>query len=546
MAKLRLLPEGEELKKLYGVSKTGEVSKWEQAEELLHALGIPLEHDLKFKITRPGGRVAVESVPPEEFLISRRAKSLSVEIPPFCAQRVEYTASGLLEMGISQDVIDSLPSSDEQQYNQEKLSRFNTEDQWPIGTTAMDAAMREIWVYECYMQVDFDGDGITELRKILVGGSSSYRILTNEEVEDIPFCGVTPIPIPHRYFGLSIADLTMDLQEIKSTVFRQWLDNMYNVNNARHVLKKGVNLQDYMTNRVGQGVRFDGEGPASDAIQPLTTQPLVGYVAPILEALDEIGERRTGVSRYQQGLDPDSLNEGAKTARGMSIMISQGAKKLALIARIMAETGVRDVFLKMLKIMVSHQDRPRTVRLRGEWTEVDPRAWNASMDARVSVGLGYGDKSEIMAGLQLMLGLMEKIVLMQEGTGGPLVGLQEIYETVKEMVGAIGFRHPDKFVKDPSKAPPQKPKQEAPDPKIVVEQMKDKRKRDEMRLVHQRGMAKMQGDFKLQQAKIMSEFDIKAAKNMLDAAKLEETAVEFDETPPPKPAGGNGSTSPQT
>ena len=426
-------------------------------------------YDVACKRTSKKGRARVFCLPPEEFLISRRAVTLDDAV--FMAHRFRKTISDLREMGYPEDVLERIPSSDDHDYNEERTARFDADDEYPDNDHSLDPSTRYVWVYECYVLMDADGDGIAERRVVTVAGAG-YEILENEEVDDHPFVSLTPIRMGHKFFGRSLADLTFDLQELKSTVWRQLMDNMYLQNNGRMGVNDTVNLDDMLTNRPGGIVRVQGATPPAQAISQIVTPPLGNYAFPILEYLDSVRELRTGVTRYSQGLDAESLN---KTATGMNQMLGRSQKRMLLMARTMAEGGFKQAMKKILRLLISHQDSERTVRLRGKWVPVSPKHWNADMDAIVHVGLGHGTQEQQAMVYEKVLGIQNNIIAQQGGPNGPLVTLDNVYSTLKEATTAAGIKNTDLHFTDPQSPEAkaamqnQRPK---PDPRMVEVQQK--------------------------------------------------------------------------
>lgn len=415
------------------------------------------------------GRVRIMNLPPEEFLIARRA--VTMERAPFIAHRVRKSISELIEEGYDPEVLDRIPSYDEAEYNEERLARFEADDEWPIDANGLDPAMRHIWVYECFITVDYDGDGVAERRKITVAGPG-YDLLDNEAIDDQPFVDITPIPMPHKFFGMSMADETMDLQLIKSTILRQLMDQMYGANNQRVAINDRVKLDDLLTKRPEGVVRVKGEQPIGDAISVLQNGEIGQFAYPLLEYMDTLRESRTGVTRYGQGMDANSLN---KTATGINIITQQGQKRLQMIGRIFAETGVKVLMKKILHLVVNHQDKARTIRLRNEWVPMDPRSWNTEMDVTIDVGLGFGTQESKMFAMTQLMAIQEKIVALQGGPQGPLVTHKEIFNGVAKFLEAMQEKNIEKFVQDPEQIPPeemQQMTQRPPDPKMIEAQMK--------------------------------------------------------------------------
>ena len=154
-------------------------------------------------------------------------------------------------MGFSKKIIEDLPVYNDLEYTTERVALFSNVEQ--PDDPSLDPSMREIEVYEAYMKVDYDGDGIAELRRIVYAG---HEILENEETDYVPFCSLCPIPMPHKFYGHSLADRTTDLQLIKTTITRQILDNLYLSNNARMMVVDGqANLDDLLTVTPGGVVR---------------------------------------------------------------------------------------------------------------------------------------------------------------------------------------------------------------------------------------------------------------------------------------------------
>ena len=209
--------------------------------QVIEDAATPMLHNCIIKRTKNTGKVKIENIPPEEFLIQKIAKT--IEEANFVAHRVMKTRSDLIEMGYDQDIIDDLPTTNSFLMDDEALIRNQNIDANPFNDSPDDRTA-EIEVYECYVRVDMDGDGVAELRKIICAGTG-FVILENMSCDFIPFCSLTPIPMPHRFYGRSVSELVEDVQLVKSTVMRQLLDNMYLTNNNRVAIMDGmVNLDD--------------------------------------------------------------------------------------------------------------------------------------------------------------------------------------------------------------------------------------------------------------------------------------------------------------
>ena len=404
----------------------------QQTDTTIGADGIPYStHNITIQRTDDNSRVVIENVPPEEFLISKDARTIADS--PFVAHRRMVDRGDLVAMGFSKEVVERIPAGDRLEYSPERLARYDRDELPDYAIT------NDVEVFECYIKIDTDGDGIPEMRKVMFAGN---EILSNEECDYVPFHSICPIPIPHLFFGQSLADRTMDIQIEKSTILRQMLDNLYLTNNYRVGAVEGqVNLDDLLTSTAGGVVRMKNP----NAIVPLTVQSTASQSFPMMEYLDASMAKRTGVSDMQQGLDPNVLQNVSATA--VAAMTQQSAGKLELIARIFAETGVKSLFKGILQLLCKYQNQPRTVRMRGQWVNYDPREWSNQYDVTINVGLGNGNRQEQIAMLQMILAKQEEII-GKYGANNPLVTVTQYRKTLGRMIEMAGFKDTTAFINE--------------------------------------------------------------------------------------------------
>lgn len=412
----------------------------------------PMMHDVRVEYTRPDGRVKLEAVPPEELLISREAKSIAEA--DYVAHRRIVTVSELVAMGYDYDEVAGMSSAyDDMNTNVERYTRN------PALTNEMnernDPAMRKVLYVENYIRVDYDGDGIAELRKICTAGDGN-KILNNEPIDMAPFATFCPDPEPHDFFGISVADTVMDIQRIKSVIMRNTLDSLAMSIHPRVAVTEGmVNLDDVMNTEVGSIIRQRQAGQ----VQPLS-MPFVGREAfPVLQYMDQVKEARTGISKASQGLDANVLQ--STTASAVAATVSAAQQHIELIARVFAETGMKDLFKIVLHLITTHQDAPRMVRLRNEFVPIDPRVWNSNMDVSINVALGRGTDAERMMMLR-QIGEMQKDAMKTMGPQNPLTDITKLSNTLKAMTELAGFKDTSQFWSNPAEFTPP-PKQEKPD-----------------------------------------------------------------------------------
>ena len=465
------------------------------------------------------GRIAVESIPPSEFLISRESKT--IEDSRFVCHRVIKTLSELREMYPDKnlDVEDMKGGGDDMAtFSGERLERYMFDksakywEGWGGDDTYGEDGLRTYWLHESYIRTDYNGDGITELRKVCTVGS---LVLANEEIDRIPFVSITPVKIPHKFFGLSVADLVMDLQLIKSTLLRNLMDNMYNQNFGRYAVLEGqANLDDLLTQRPGGVVRVK----SPNAITPLATPSLEPYSFQMLEYIDGIRESRAGVNKYSQGLNDNALTSHT-TATAVNSVMTAAQSRVELIARNFAETGVKDLMLCIYELLQKNQDKERIVKLRNEWVPVRPDMWRDKMDCTVSVGLGHGNKDQQLMHLTSMLQFAGESM-----KGGlKIVSEKNMYNMGAAMLKNMGFQNVQDFLTDPE----QVPEQEGPSPEEQMAQMDMQLKQKELDIKAADVQVKMQ---KIQQEYQKDAVDAQLKVQELKLEREQQRAVALGDT----------------
>jgi len=423
---------------------------------------VPMIHDVQIKRVIKDGRVRIMAVPPEELVIDRRARSF--EDAAIIAHRQMLTVADLIAMGYDEDEVRDNLTSNDLDSNEEFLARQPLNNITGNNNTTNPMMQRVLYV-EAYSRVDYDGDGIPELRKICCMGSG-YNIVRNLPASYIPFVDFPCDPEPHTspLESMSIFDITHDLQEIKSEILRNTLDSLAQSIHPRTAIVEGqVNIDDVLNNETGAVIRMRAPG----MVQPFNT-PFVGQAAfPMLDYVDQIKEDRTGMSKAAMGLNADALQSSTKAAVAATISASQG--RIELTSRILAE-GMKKLFKGILFLITTHQDKPRMVRLRNEWVQIDPRAWDNSMDVSINIGLGQGDVNERLQGLMMILQKQEQ-ALSTMGADNPFVTMTQFSRTLRKIVELSGFKDASQYFKDVPEGymPPQKP--ERPTPEQVLAQV---------------------------------------------------------------------------
>lgn len=383
------------------------------------------------------GKVKMDNIPPEEFLIAKSARDFNK--PVFIGHRSPKTRSDLIQMGFDADIVNSLPADEYYESSEQKNARYHDYDRWQDANAAHHSPNDIVYLGEYYARIDVNGDGVTELWQVMFAGD---RVLSKEQVEDHPFAVLIPIPIPHRAIGTCPAEQVSDIQFRKSTLLRQGLNNVYQSNYPRILHSNKVDLDDLLTPRAGGSVEVDTEiGDVAGHAQPLVVPQMTDGIMRMIEYTDMEREIRTGITRYSQGLDAESLN---KTATGFKGIMDASQQRLDLIARLFAE-GIKRIFELIVSTLSRYQDTTRQIQVLGEPLEINPRNWGSNINCIINVGLGAGDRQEKIMNLNNILAIQERYM----GSGLVLSDQAKIYNTLEKLVDEIGLKDADLYFNNP-------------------------------------------------------------------------------------------------
>jgi hypothetical protein len=469
---------------------------------------------LKVRRVTTKGRIKVECVPPEEMRVSVRTRN-NMDDSPFIAHVTRPTRSDLIEMGYDEDVVMEIPAAKPAWVEMDQLARDSSTDEQGEETET-DPSMIEVELKECYIRVDYDGDGIAELRRICVAGS---KILDNEEVDEHPFSYGVPIRMSHRHLGLSLYDTNADLQMLQTMMMRAYMDNFYFQLNIRTAVDQNtVNMDDLLVNRPGGVVRT--KGSPMQSILPLINQPVGEVALNGMELIDKLRTFRTGVGASTMGLDPDALQDvtaaATESAQSSATLMVEG------MARNLSE-GIKEMFRKIHGLLIRHQDKPMVAQVSGNFVPVDPSQWRSRTMVTVNVGLGSGNRQEMRSNAMLVGQVQQQL------SGLGLAGPRQIHNTAVKFLESIGWENGNgQYVLDPD-SPEYKQlmqqRQQAPNPRVQVAQAKAQADLQVAQLTHQEEMQRIQAQAQAQTSKDLFNARVNQAaaaqKAQLDAAQAQ-------------------------
>lgn len=451
-------------------------------------------HDVVIERSENAGQVCIRVLPPEHCKVSVDTPDYTLKECPYFEYGREMTIGALRAMGL--DVPEDISEEEDGDDTQEDRARDRFTEQ-EFGDDG-PGVMRKVWVRMIWVRCEAEDDEIERLYYVIAVGRT---VLFAEPCARIPVASMTPQPFPHRHIGVSVADIVMDIQDTKTAVKRGGLDNLYLMNAGRHVISSRVNLGDFLDARPGGVVRMlDDSLPGDGHVMPLVHPVAFDQIIGSLEYFDQERQNRTGASRYFSGTDAGAIN---KTASGTMSLQNMAAMRVEHIARTVAP-AVEYLFSIVQECIAKHSNKPLTMKLKGQWTVVDPQAWRKKRDARISVGVGAGNKETMMG--QLAQTFNAQLQMLPLG----LAGREQFHATVTEMAKLSGFANPDKFWVDPSRTQP-------PPPQPTPEQVKAQAEMQALQFKASQDAQRFQAEQQHEQMKMQMQAELDRNREEMDA-----------------------------
>lgn len=384
----------------------------------------------------------LENILVSEFLYSPDAKSL--EEANFVAHKRKVTMSYLREreaQGVYANIDDIRVNGNYNGMNVDQVEQVIGDNYVDINKDEQ-TARQEVVIYECYTKIDINNDGILEDMIITICGDTIIRMEQNYMGRH-PFFAISPTKDPHRiWVKRSYAELIGELQDLKVALTRQIMQNVALTNDPKMLLdESAINIDDFVQGR--KVIRMKAGHSMNEVAMPMNITPLAPQTFQFLEWIEGQKENRTGITRYNQGLDANSLN---KTATGISAILGQSAQRLELVARMFAETGLSELFRFMVSLNQKFIDQQTVIRLTNKELKISPEDLDGSFDLIVNAGISIATKESTIMATQTLL-----TALMQANAGGYMVSTPEnIYNLFKKWIESIGFKNYGDYITDPN------------------------------------------------------------------------------------------------
>lgn len=477
------------------------------------------------------GRPCISVVPPEEFALHKAARSIE-DAKYSRRKRLSYVSELARQYpDKKQELLDRKSSATEPQDDARYQARHPDDNIDQSGDALSSEGRRECWLLEEFLRIDYDGDGIVELRHVK---RVDDIVLENVAVKYPSFVTWTPIRVSHRAVGRSLDDVLGDLQKIRTVITRAYLDGLQQTVTPRTAINTMMIDQDGLDALAENpyGAVIPVKGDPAIAIRETVTPDISGPALNALEYFDQRGQVASGVTMHSQGMDPAALN---KTATGIDLLQAAAKTRVEMIAR-WAGSAFEQAFRRILHLVVAHQDGPRMVKLFGAWVEVDPRTWSDEMAVAIDVGSAGVSKAQRIMNLMQIAAKQEQ-VLVTAGPGNPLVSLQHLRNSYAALASDMGFADPSLFFgqipPDWQPPPQQDPKVEEAKAKLQIEQAKaqaDAQRQDQkLQADMQTAQVKLQSEYQIAQQRMTQEMQIAREKMVLEAELAREKAqLEFD------------------
>lgn len=430
--------------------------------------GQPAPINIRIRSVRVEKVYEIEPIPQDEFFVPAKWRKIGLDGCPVCGHKAKMRRGELRQMGFAAESIERLGENGDSDAEANRRQTEYNDD----ASELLDA--EEVAVCEAYVRADINGDGKDELFKVWTDGDGKQVLkwedgdLAVEEVEYVPFAAWTPYIVPHRHVGRSVAELAETFQRLKTTLWRHTLDNIYKTNYARPIVNENSasedTYRDLASPKPGAPIRVESQ----DAISWAKPPSVLGETMPLLERVDQDLEKRAGATRYAQGLDTNTLAKSQIGSEGVGRIMDAAQRKMALVVRTFAETGLRELFMKIHADLRRGPVRELGLKIRGEWIDTNPMEWRDRTDLSARIGTGRGDNDRRIQALMWML-TQQKEAMAAEA---PNVTSVHVFETLKRLARSMGLQSIEPFMADPAQmqAQPATPPDPNQDPALVMAQ----------------------------------------------------------------------------
>ena len=301
-----------------------------------------------------------------------------------------------------------------------------------------DNASKEVELYEAYLQVDYNNDGIYENIIVHAVGDEPIRISSND-FSFPPFFVASAFYNPNAVFSEdSFTDILEQQQDLKTAIIRQVITNVAKNNSPRiFVNERNINMDDFLDG--AEVVEVTGNPNENVFVPP--SLPLAGVTMDLVQYAQNEIESQSGSTRYNQGLDSNSLNS---TATGITAILGMSEKRNKMVARSIAEKFFIPIYKFIILLDQKYMEEQEIVRLTNKTLSIRKEDLDIDYDLIVNVGQGASTRE---AQIQYLLLVLNQLYPQLANMG--IANAKSWYNLACKLLEQLGLRDVSQYLLDP-------------------------------------------------------------------------------------------------
>lgn len=387
-------------------------------------------------------KVCIEVIPPEDFLITPRATDENDA--DFCSHRTSRTRGELLSEGYDPELVAKL-QEDKDLHEDGSLGRDSVDNYRHDDADEVDDDRKYVTIYESYLKKYRSDLKKCVYLKVL---HSRSTMLDVEMVSEKPFRYFTPFPLPHRFHGMSLADVLCDIQKTQSSLKRGVVDHTFMTNTSRFIANLSLvkNPRDLLDNRVGAVIDVNSPNPES-VVRPMPMPNLSGTVFQAIESLETEKEARSGMSRMARGMDSTVVSK-QNSSDLITQFMNASNRRIMVMARNLAENFLKPLMFDLYKLAVENEKQEKMVQLDGQFVPVNPQFLGDRTEMTVAVALTPEEQAQEA---QMLLSLDQQFTMNpQDPSLGGMYGASQRHAMLSRAFELLNIKSADMYLFNPN------------------------------------------------------------------------------------------------
>ena len=411
-----------------------------QTGQVVEASQVMYSGELVRKIDK--SKVCIEVIPPEDFLIAPRATD--EEDADFCSHRTSRTRGELLSEGYDPELVQRL-DEDKDMHEDGSLGRDAIDGYRHDDSYEADNDREYVTIYESYMKKYRDDLQKCVVLKVL----HSRRVLLDLEiVSEKPFRYFTPFPLPHRFHGMSLADVLFDIQKTQSSLKRGVVDHTFMTNTSRFIANLSLvkNPRDLLDNKVGAIIDVNSPNP-ENVVRPMPMPNLSGTVFQAIENLETEKEARSGMSRMARGMDSTVVSK-QNSSDLITQFMNASNRRIMVMARNLAENFLKPLMHDIYRLAIENESQEKMIQLDGQFVPVNPQFLGDRTEMSVAVALTPEEQAQEA---QMLLSLDGQFTMNPNDPNlGGMYGAPQRHAMLSRAFELLNIKNGASFLFDPN------------------------------------------------------------------------------------------------